>query len=307
VTHDNSQLFVSLGNFVFDSAWNERTLDSCIARLFFEKIDRKTRIARIEIFPVRLAKSGAPAPAETLAPQVLRAKSSSAIDEVDLSWESAHKLFKTERIARGRLVDTERSFMGRSLNRHKTRETFFEGIGTCAVTLAKGSLAIREGSALIWRSDEKWWIEDFEIADPARLEKSCLVMTVWKEGSFGKTRPFWIAKNDCKIEQHFFVFMPRKGKIQALWQSSRLPRPILEFASTDLDSDGADEIVTLEGEYDGSGFAAKASPTVDASLWKWKGWGFYKEWGAPGFAPFAPRTVSIDGQTTVRLTEPVRR
>jgi hypothetical protein len=60
-----------------------------------------------------------------------------------------------------------------------------------------------------------------------------------------------------------------------VWQSSNLDRPNYEAGLADLDGDGTNELVVVEGEYDDPGVR-------EAGVWRWNGWGFSKiSYGEP--------------------------
>lgn len=94
-----------------------------------------------------------------------------------------------------------------------------------------------------------------------------LNLLLWKEGSFGPQRPFWVEGEDRSVKNHLFVFKLEEGEIKAVWQSSNLDRPNLRAALIDRDGDGKKELLALEGTYTGSG-------EFQLTLWQWNGWGF---------------------------------
>ncbi len=66
---------------------------------------------------------------------------------------------------------------------------------------------------------------------------------------------------------HLIVMTPAGREV---WAGSALPRPIRAVAAGDVDGDGANEVVTLEGQYDDRpGHAARR-----VNVWRWDVFGF---------------------------------
>jgi hypothetical protein len=65
-----------------------------------------------------------------------------------------------------------------------------------------------------------------------------------------------------------------------VWAGSALPAPLLALAVGDVDGDGVDEVVTLEGDYD----AGWDGPASHVDVWRWNGFGFSLEWRSPAGA-----------------------
>ena len=79
---------------------------------------------------------------------------------------------------------------------------------------------------------------------------------------------------------HLVLIDPRDGR--ETWAGSALPVPLLALAVEDLDGNGLNEVLTLEGSYadgrEGSG------SRVD--VWRWNGFGFTLQWRSlPGVYP----------------------
>ncbi len=134
-------------------------------------------------------------------------------------------------------------------------------------TLADGRLKVTTASRLLWESAPDWWVDYFFIGDANNDSTPELNLSVWKEGSFGPHRPFWLADDDREVKNHLFIFKLEAGEIRPVWQSSRLDRPNYRTALLDYNGDGANELVALEGCYDDR-------EKLQLTVWKWNGWGF---------------------------------
>ena len=143
--------------------------------------------------------------------------------------------------------------------------------------LENGSLSIREGTLELWKTPEDWHIDSFVLGDATNDKEFNLAMSLWKEGSFGKIRPFWHSGEDNSYRNHLFVYALRDKRFQPVWCSSDLDFPILSFDIRDADGDGRNELVTEEGRYrkpPGKRRAADLRGPVRTAVWKWEEWGF---------------------------------
>ncbi|NLW06504.1 MAG: VCBS repeat-containing protein [Clostridia bacterium] len=133
--------------------------------------------------------------------------------------------------------------------------------------LEQGRLVVSGAAGLIWQTPQEWWVEDFALGDASNDGRPDLNLSVWKEGSFGPYRPFWVAEEDRSVKNHLFIFNLVGGSFKPLWQSSNLARPNYRIALADIEGDGNSELLALEGHY--------ASPWLrQVNLWRWNGWGF---------------------------------
>jgi len=74
---------------------------------------------------------------------------------------------------------------------------------------------------------------------------------------------------------HLILLDPRDGR--EIWAGSALPAPLLAMEVGDVDGDGRDEVVTLEGDYR----TGRAGPATRVDVWRWAGFGFTLEWRSP--------------------------
>ncbi len=140
--------------------------------------------------------------------------------------------------------------------------------------LNKGSFIIKQENKIIWETPLDWWVDDFEIADVTNDGEKNVVLSVWKSGDYGPSKPFWVTKNDLSIKNHLFVYSLRNNKIKPVWQSSNLEKPNCEFMFTDINNDDQEELLVIEGEYD----IANECKGNYLAIWKWNDWGFFNEW-----------------------------
>ena len=74
---------------------------------------------------------------------------------------------------------------------------------------------------------------------------------------------------------HLILLDPQDGR--EIWAGSALPAPLLALAVGDVDGDGYNEVVTLEGNY----ATGRDGPATHVDVWRWNGFGFTLEWRSP--------------------------
>ena len=74
---------------------------------------------------------------------------------------------------------------------------------------------------------------------------------------------------------HLILLDPHDGR--EIWAGSALPAPLLALATGDVDGDGINEIITLEGDY----ARGRRGPAGHLDVWEWNGFGFSLQWRSP--------------------------
>ncbi len=138
------------------------------------------------------------------------------------------------------------------------------------VVLDNGVVSIYRKGEVWWQSDPDWQVENVLLADLNWDGKIELNMSLWKQGSYGDDLPFWIEENDSDFGNHFFIYGFKEGEIRPIWCSSTIDYPIHKMAASDINGDGKDELVVLEGTYD----QPQDSLTKYVGIWSWNDWGF---------------------------------
>ncbi|MFQ6102406.1 MAG: hypothetical protein ACE5OS_14430 [Anaerolineae bacterium] len=83
-----------------------------------------------------------------------------------------------------------------------------------------------------------------------------------------------------------------------IWAGSALPAPLLALAVGDVDGDGRDEVVTLEGDYT----TGRNGPATHVDVWRWNGFGFTLEWHSPSGTFRELRLTNADNDGILDIT-----
>jgi len=254
-------IFYSLGNFIFDQMWSDETRQGLAIKVFFNQ----ESLNRIELMPIIISDFCQPDIIENDGP--LKDLGSDILEGEYYFWDGDYK--KSDKY----FIKSDALPVNYNIYKERTDDLDEDGILENYI-LDNGVLSIWENSEIVWKSENGWWVDDFEIADSNNDGKLEINMSVWRAGDFGPDMPRWIKENDMSIKNHFFLFNYTKEGMKALWQSSNLDAPNCSFKIYDIDKDEKNELVVVEGEY-GEGGACVGK---HAAVWEWKEWGFYNDW-----------------------------
>lgn len=261
-------IMYSLGNFVFDQKWSRATRVGLTAKIFITPAG----VEKFELLPVFINDQDQPQVLAGEEAKTTLENTGLKLSEVTVpAWDQESRVFREGRkytlYARNPLLESRLV---------KNRHFDLDQDGACEnYSLQDGKLKVATGSQTIWQSQDDWWVDDFFLGDANNDSVPELNLLVWKSGSFGPHKPFWITQEDMSIKNHLFIFKLAGGALKPVWQSSNLDRPNYEAALADPDGDGKNELIVTEGDYDDL-------KKREVGIWKWNGWGFSKiSYGEP--------------------------
>ena len=114
---------------------------------------------------------------------------------------------------------------------------------------------IPSGLSVLLRTQGDWYVSDFLTGDIDRDGAPEVLLLVWKHGSYGKHRPFWVEHDTIQFSQHIFIYKLQNNILRPIWMSSALELCILEW---ELDDQAMLTIKDLDGK---------------TSKWAWIWWG----------------------------------
>ncbi|WP_242832369.1 hypothetical protein [Desulfosporosinus orientis] len=144
-------------------------------------------------------------------------------------------------------------------------------------SLVDHCLTVREGDEELWRSPRDWRVDTLALGDADNDGTLNMVITLWKKGSFGALKPFWLTGEDTGYKNHLFVYGLKDKTMKQAWCSSDLDQPIISLTIRDWDGDGLNELVVEEGQYrriDGEEYTLNTHSQVRTTVWRWDEWGF---------------------------------
>lgn len=137
------------------------------------------------------------------------------------------------------------------------------------VRLAGRQVIVYRGGVEVWQSPSEWCVVDLALGDPNDDGRGELLLALWKSGGVDVRDD----SSELKVHSHPFVIGYRGGAYRILWGGSAVVEPIHEVEVADVDGDGVQELVVLEGHVDGL--------ECTIGVWRWHGWGFSLLWRSP--------------------------
>jgi hypothetical protein len=145
------------------------------------------------------------------------------------------------------------------------------------LSVADGKATIVSGSRIVWQSSQAWTVIQAAITDLNRDNMPEAALLVWRP-----FRPWpvdqWLPHGG-RIANfhdaggyscHIILVGWRRGGYQEMWAGSALAEPVKSFSVADLNGDGHQELVTLEGTYTDP----RSAPARALKVWEWNGFGF---------------------------------
>ena len=123
------------------------------------------------------------------------------------------------------------------------------------VVVEDRAVRIERAGQTVWTGDASWLAESALCGDVDGDGQNELALLVWKRGSYGASRPFWVERDEPVYSQHIFLFRWDGGGPKPFWMSSALRPQVAEWS---LEADGTLAILTREGE---------------DTRWRWVTWG----------------------------------
>lgn len=286
--YKNKFIFYSLGNFVFDQMWSQETREGLIAKFYF----CADGIEKIDLIPVLIEDYSQPCftESETVS-RVLDRLDYPLEKRMSVEWDDGQKTYTTKTSYR---ISAWQQPSPSKMERMEFVD-FDPEISDERIFLENGRVRYEQDCSVVWQSSDAWWVDNFKVADSTGDGEFKINMSAWRSGNFGRSKPFWIEKNDMSIKNHLFVMRYSQGDFKSVWMSSNLSKPNTEFVFADLDGDSLMELAVIESEYgeETSGFGEYVA------IWKWNEWGFFNEWRSEK-GQYKNLTVeTIDNQTRV--------
>ena len=139
-------------------------------------------------------------------------------------------------------------------------------------------ITVWEKDRVLWKSPNAWRVQAFALGDVDNDGRMNLAVSLWKQGSFGETLPFWHKGKDKSYKNHLFIYKLVDDSFKPVWCSSNLDHPIVSLTISDINSDGLNELIVEEGQYRkvfGERYSLDESAPMRSTVWQWDQWGFW--------------------------------
>lgn len=245
----------SLGNALFDQPWSAATNTGAVLRIWLDR----SGVAQMAAAPITVERGQI----RLLAPDHVDARSALAILGSGLLTPGMQAWRWDGAVAHA--IDVPRNLSLPERPRRLPIDLRGDGQPLLATLDERGMVEVRERltpeSAALWHNEgPEWRVTRVDAGDPnddGRLE---LALLLWKPDEAGRLR------------SHPFLVGWRGGRYRVVWGGSATREPVQDLAIGDLDGDGYDELVVLEGGSD------PGDPGDHVSVWRWHSWGFELRW-----------------------------
>ncbi len=145
------------------------------------------------------------------------------------------------------------------------------------ISLMNATAAIVSAGHIVWQSPQSWQVTQAEITDLNGDKVPEAALLVWRPfhpwpvdewlPSGGRIATFHdVAGNSC----HIILIAWQSHEYREMWAGSALAEPVRAFSVADLNDDGVQELITLEGAYSDP----RSAPARLLKVWEWNGFGF---------------------------------
>ncbi len=107
-----------------------------------------------------------------------------------------------------------------------------------------------ENNEIIYRFRNDWIITDFATGDVNDNGSEELAVSFWRVGDNGQKFGDLEGSRFNKRGNHIFIFSFENNQLNKLYSSSTISLPIVDLKISDLDQDGKEELITLNGKYE---------------------------------------------------------
>ncbi len=258
--YQDGYIFYSLGNFVFDQLWSEQTRRGLAIKAIFDK----KGIKQIQLLPIYINKDFQPLWAEKKdKEQILKRLEFEYGKTAELFFEDNEYEAKEILAISGNNLNQRTVYQSYDLNQDGKNEE---------VVVYKNVGYLLSDDKIIWRTDSDWEVENVLVGDFNNDKKTEFGFSLWKIGSYGPAKPFWVKENDLAVSNHLFLYQLDKDEVKMVWGSSALDYPIKEMALKDFNSDGNFDLIVWQSQ---CGRSEKNCLQNNLGVWRWNKFGFY--------------------------------
>ncbi|MFA6322257.1 MAG: CapA family protein [Candidatus Buchananbacteria bacterium] len=264
--YQDGYIIYSLGNFVFDQTWSEDTQEGLMLKIVFQS----KKIKSIEFLPIKINKSFQPNLADaTTAKKIINRLQYPISQSGKYVWNGKNYVSRPSwKINSTKPESNFTVYQSADLDGDNQAEE--------AVVVNRVGYVIKNNQA-IWRTDAKWQVDNVLIGDFNNDGQVEIGFSLWKEGSYGPSKPFWVKENDKNISNHLFLYQWDKsaGNLKNIWGSSALDNAIWQMNLGDFDQDGQNELAVLEiGAY-GNTPIPNTPMQHSFSIWRFSDFNFF--------------------------------
>lgn len=141
--------------------------------------------------------------------------------------------------------------------------SFQDTSGNYEILVQNKIISVTYQDSEIWTSPKGVLVQKALSCDIDHDDRDELLLLCWKQGRFGKHKPFWVEKDERKWSQHIFVYEYNDDAVRPKWMSSYIGQDVVQM--TDNGKEAPFKRLWLM-DLDGT-----------VTSWFWDSWGFTRE------------------------------
>lgn len=201
--------------------------------------------------------------------------------------------------------------------------TVYDPTGQYEIMLRHRVVEVKYDNGVIWSSPQGVKVQKVLSTDIDGDGRNELLLLCWKIGRYGRSRPFWVEKDEKKWSQHLFVYALDEGEVRPKWMSSYIGQDVSEMAvkeqgqgqTAQIAQDVSETAVKEQGQAtqtaQGNAEPAKkeqdqraehilqvprsrlllTAPDGRVNSWIWDSWGFTRETTDVSFVVFGDNLI----------------
>lgn len=135
------------------------------------------------------------------------------------------------------------------------------------VVLAHKKVKVQKDDHVVWTSPNGLKVQQVQVNDIDNDGQDELILLCWRIGKYGKSRPFWVERNEQKWSQHIAVYECDGEKVKTKWMASDIGFEVREIqAGSRAAYAGAPNNRLFLTDWEGQ-----------LTCWFWDSWGFTLE------------------------------
>lgn len=166
-------------------------------------------------------------------------------------------------------------------------EQFYDVSGQYEIVLAHKKVKVHWNDGKVWTSPKGLVVQQALSCDIDNDRQDELILLGWRTGRYGKSKPFWVEKNEQNWSQHIAVYEYDQDTIKPKWVSSYIGMDVTCMAV--VDEAAVREMADTAKRPQNKLFLTDREGMV--SRWFWDSWGFTKEETTVSFVVFGDNLI----------------
>lgn len=173
--------------------------------------------------------------------------------------------------------------------------TLQDADGQYEAVLAHRKVQVRQDGHVVWTSPKELKVQAAQVCDIDNDGQEELILLCWRIGKYGRSRPFWVERNERKWSQHIAVYEYNEDKMKTKWMASDIGFAVQKIWA----GERAAYVSAAEPEPVKSGHTGLrpnnrlllTDRNGQITCWFWDSWGFTREATSVSFVVFGDNLI----------------